>query len=641
MVVYCPFTFKPVEIMKKMLSLLIIVSGLFLFAREKSINIIPRPAEIEMQRGKFIFNEYMPVGYSDESILQYANMFIGRINKAAGFNLRPKHSDAGNIQFILNKSYDRKIGDEGYVLRISDRSLVLSANKPAGILYGVQTLFQLLPNEIFGDGITETEWSVPAVKIIDYPCFGWRGIMLDVSRHFFDKEEVKRVIDEISQFKFNTLHLHLTDDHGWRVEIKSYPKLTGTGAWRVERQEYFNFRKPPGENEPATYGGFYTRDDIRELVTYAQKRNISIVPEIDVPGHCMAAIASYPELSCSRNTDTKVDPGTAFTEWFGNGKFKMNIDNSLNPSDENVYKFLDSVFGEIAEIFPSDYIHIGGDECYKGYWEQDENCRNLAMKLGLGSIDDLQGYFMKRVEDIIRSKGKKVIAWDELLHYDENSDATVMIWRDSDLAEEAVKKGKQIILSPNAFSYLDFQQGEKSIEPEVYSGLRLKTCYSFEPAQNISNTKYILGGQGNLWTEQIPTFRQLEYMLFPRCWAISETYWSPGSGKNWDDFISRTENQFLRSDFAGINYSRAIYDPILTCDSLGKNIRITMSTEANNLDIYYTTDNTMPDNLSNKYSEPVILPSDKMTLRVITYRNGIPMGHLIILTGKDLRERIE
>ena len=268
------------------------------------------------------------------------------------------------------------------------------------MFYGTQTLTQLLPQAVESQTATSANWTLPAVRITDYPRFGWRGIMLDVSRHFFPKEDVKRYIDQLARLKYNTFHWHLTDDNGWRIEIKSLPKLTEVGAWRVARSGHFGDRADPKPGEPVPYGGFYTQDDIKEIVAYARARNVTIVPEIDVPGHSMAALAAYPELSCTKAA-VSVNPGTPFSEWYGNGTFKMKVENTLNPSDEKVYAFLDKVFTEVAALFPNPYIHVGGDECYKGYWAQDTACQALMKKLNIRHVEDLQGYFMSRVEKIL------------------------------------------------------------------------------------------------------------------------------------------------------------------------------------------------------------------------------------------------
>jgi hexosaminidase len=531
------------------------------------------------------------------------------------------------------------IGKEGYTLVSTANGVVITANAPAGLFYGMETLLQLLPKEIESKTAVNVPWTIPSVKITDYPRFGWRGIMLDVSRNFFTKEEVKQYIDQLARYKFNTLHWHLTDDNGWRIEIKSLPKLTQVGAWRVPRYGQFGGRTAPKAGEAATVGGFYTQADVKEIIQYALDRNVTIMPEIDVPGHSMSAIASYPELSCTKDTTTKVNPGSSFSEWYDNGTFKMKIDNTLNPSDEKVYAFLDKVFTELAALFPNPYIHVGGDECYKGFWTKDAGCQALMKKMNMTHPEELQAYFMKRVETILKSKGKKLIGWDEILEGGIAPEATVMSWRGIKGGIEAAKMGHDVVMTPTTFAYLDYQQGEQTIEPPIYAGLRLSKCYSFNPVPDGVDAKYILGGQGNLWTEQVVTLHHAEYMTWPRGWALSEDFWSPNASKNWANFIQRVEKQFDRSDVEGVNYSTAIYDAIINVTGKNGKTTVSIDSEVPGLDIFYTIDGAMPNMYSPKYSKPVELPEGPVTIRVVTYRNGKQTGHLITLTPEELKKR--
>ena len=358
---------------------------------------------------------------------------------------------------------------------------MISANEPAGLFYGVQTFLQLLPREIEGEGIRRGAWTAPAVRIVDYPRFAWRGLMLDVSRHFFSKEDVKAYIEEMTKYKFNTFHWHLTDDNGWRIEIKAYPKLTQVGAWRVQRYGHFNERPDPLPGEPATYGGFYTQEDIKDIVQFARDRFVTIVPEVDLPGHSMAAIAAYPELSTRKDTSTKVNPGTAFAEWYNNGTFKMRVENAVNPSDEKVYEFFDTVFGEIAALFPGQYVHVGGDECYKGFWASDPGCQALMKKLKIRHVEDLQGYFLDRIEKILKAKGKKLIGWDEILEGGISPEAAVMSWRGMEGGIEAAKLGHDVVMTPSSHTYVNMTQGEPTVEPPVYASIRARKVYALEP----------------------------------------------------------------------------------------------------------------------------------------------------------------
>jgi hexosaminidase len=625
--------------MKKLILLLLLFSVATVYGQKPVIQIIPQPVDIQQSDGFFVLAGTSTIGFDTPEGGQVAEMISRKLNLSTGFSFRPSQQKAGSIQFNLNKTPDAKIGKEGYILVSSANGVVITANQPAGLFYGMQTLLQLLPKEIESKAPIKMTWSVPAVKITDYPRFGWRGLMLDVSRNYFTKEEVENYIDQLAKFKYNTFHWHLTDDNGWRIEIKSLPKLTEVGAWRVTRYGKWGKRAEPKSGEAATAGGFYTQADIKEIVQYAQNRNVTIVPEIDVPGHSMAAIASYPDLSCSKDPNTKVNPGSSFSEWYNDGTFKMLIDNTLNPSDEKVYQFLDKVFTEMATLFPSPYIHVGGDECYKGFWIKDAGCQALMKKMNMTKPEELQAYFMKRVETILKSKGKKMIGWDEILEGGIAPEATVMSWRGIKGGIEAAKMGHNVVMTPTTFAYLDYQQGDKTIEPEIYSDLRLIKCYSYEPVPDGVDSKYILGGQGNLWTELVESLHYAEYMTWPRGWALAEDFWSPKESKNWTNFIQRVEKQFQRSEIEGVNYSSAIYDAIIKVKEKDGKMLVDMDSEVPGLDIYYSIDGSMPGIYSIKYTKPVELPAGPIILRVVTYRNGRQIGHLIILNPEELKKR--
>ncbi len=595
--------------------------------------------EIQKTAGAFQLTGSSSVSFSDPECRNIAELLAKKLNIPTGFLIRTQQGTSGSIQLNLNKIPVDKLGKEGYTIVSSAKGVVITANSPAGLFYGGQTLLQLLPKEIESKTAVKIKWTLPAVKITDYPRFAWRGLMLDVSRNFFTKSEVMQYIDQISRFKYNTLHLHLTDDNGWRIEIKSLPRLTEVGAWRVPRAGHFGERSDPKPGEKATQGGFYTQEDMKEIIKYAQERFVTIIPEIESPGHSLAAVASYPELSCTNNPESRVNPGTPFSEWYGNGTFKMLVDNTLNPSNDKVYEFLDKVFTELAAIFPSPYIHVGGDECYKGYWLQDEGCQALMKKLNLRHVEDLQGYFMNRVEGILKAKGKRLLGWDEILEGGISPDATLMSWRSLKGGIEASQLGHDVIMSPLQFAYIDYQQGDQTIEPPLYAGLRMNTCYSFEPVPEGAVAKHILGAQGNLWTEQVPTFRHAEYMTWPRGYALAEVFWSPKESKEWNGFVKRAEYQFGRDDLAGINHSLAVYDAIISVNRKDGKMTVTMDSEMPGLDIFYTIDDTMPDSYTLKYSKPVELPEGPVTLRVITYRNGKPIGHLITLNPQELAKR--
>ncbi len=537
---------------------------------------------------------------------------------------------------------DKSIPADGYRLKISATGVSLSANSPSGIFYGVQTLLQLFPKEIVNkDGHTSVkQWSLPLVSIEDHPRFGWRGLMLDVTRHFFTVAQVKDYIDQMVKYKFNMLHLHLTDDQGWRIEIKSLPKLTEVGAWRVERTGTFGTFPKPQPGEKPTYGGFYTHEDIKELVKYAADRFVNILPEIDVPGHSLAALASYPDLSCTPG-EYYVSPGDRFMVWPGGGQhFYGLIDNTLCPANEKVYEFLDKVFTEVAQLFPFQYIHMGGDETARNFWEKDEQIKALMKKENLKNLDEVQSYFVKRVEKIINSKGKKMIGWDEILQGGLAPNAAVMSWRGMSGGIEAAKSGHEVVMSPTDFVYIDYMQGDASIEPPVYSTLRLKKTYSFEPLPEGVNEKLIRGGQANLWTEQVYNMRHAQYMTWPRALAVAEVLWSPKEKRNWNGFVPRVEKQFERMDAAQVKYAPSLYDPIITVSKKDSaTIIVTMDTEVEGLTIHYSFDNSFPDNFYQAYKAPLTVPNESAALKLVTYKGNKQMGRQMVITMAELKKR--
>ncbi|CCH01494.1 beta-hexosaminidase [Fibrella aestuarina BUZ 2] len=610
---------------------------------QAQIQLVPQPVSVQPQPGHFTLTKATTITYTKPESASVAAMLSRQLAEQTSLTLTSRPAAAAPVNTILltlTPTPDAKLGREGYRLSSSPKGVVITANQPAGLFYGTQTLLQLVPTEQPAPtGRMTQPTNVPAVQIIDYPRFGWRGVMLDVSRHFFPKADVMRYIDELARLKLNTFHWHLTDDNGWRIEIKSLPRLTSVGAWRVPRDGHFGERPNPKPGEAATYGGFYTQDDIREVVKYAQARNITIVPEIDIPGHSMAMLAAYPNLSCSKDTSVRVNPGTQFAEWYGNGTFKMLIDNTLNPSDEAVYATLDKVFTEVAALFPGPYIHAGGDECYKGYWEKDPGCQALMQKEGMKHVEQLQGYFMKRVEKIINAKGKKFLGWDEILEGDVSPSATVMSWRGMKGGIEAAQHGHDVVMTPSTFAYIDYMQGDPTLEPRIYASLRLKTCYEFEPVPPGIDSTRILGGQGNLWTEQIPTLAHAEYMTYPRTWALSEVFWTPRNRRDWAGFIPRLEAQMRRADAAGVNYARAAYDPIVSTTIADNKLTLMLDAELPGTDIFYSLDDTVPGRYSQRYSQPIPVPEGDVTLRAVTYRNGQPAGRMLTLKRDELLKR--
>lgn len=606
-------------------------------------SVIPIPVKMEVKSGSFPLSAATSISYPKNRGLDFSfHFFTERIQSATGIVL--KQNDGGNaaIMLVLNEKPNAQLGTEGYVLEVSETKVVASANTAAGVFYALQTILQLLPPTIESSSRSGTAWSIPAVSITDYPRFGWRGLMLDVSRHFFSKEFVKSYIDRMARYKFNRLHWHLTDDNGWRIEIKGYPKLTEVGAWRVPRTGTFNSNTPPKAGEKATDGGFYTQDDIREVVAYAKERFIEILPEVDVPGHSMAALAAYPELCVTRDTSIRVNPGTAFSTWHGNGKFDMHIDNTLNPIDEKVYVFLEQVFREVASLFPFEYIHMGGDECYKGYWERDASVQAFMKKNAIKNGEELQAYFNKRVNTIIKKQNKKMIGWDEILEGGRVPGATVMSWRGTKGGIEATQHQHAVVMSPSPQYYFDFMQGDASIEAPVYNTTRLSQVYAFDILAPGIDSTFVLGGQANVWTEQIPTEAQAYYQTYPRAFALAEGLWAPKAKRNWNDFMRRTENHFERFEAAGINYSPSVYDPIITVTRNNRNeLLVTLDSEAANIDLFFTIDNSIPNQYHQRYLNPILLPADVDYFKVVAYRQGKPIGRLISLKTEELAKRVK
>jgi hexosaminidase len=611
----------------------------------QTISIIPAPVSLKQEAGHFLLTNSTTISVpaKQPELASIAKYFAEKVKPATGYILTTVEAKPASIVLTLNAKPDSRLGQEGYTLHTEAGKVDITANTAAGIFYGVQTLLQLLPVEILSSSlIQDVEWKAPSVTILDYPRFTWRGQMFDVSRHFFSKEYVKRYIDRMASYKLNRFHWHLTDDNGWRIEIKSLPRLTSVGAWRVPRVGTFGSNDAPKPGEPATYGGYYTQADIKEIVQYAKERYIEVLPEIDVPGHSMAALASYPELSVTNDTTLKVNPGSSFSTWFGNGKFEMHLDNTLDPTDEKVYQFLDKVFTEVAALFPFEYIHMGGDECYKGFWERDKNVQAFMKKNNLKNGEELQSYFVKRVGKIIQSKKKKMMGWDEILEGGIAPGAAVMSWRGTKGGIEASHLKHPVVMSPAPVYYLDMYQGERSIEPPVYNSARLKEVYTFDLVPAEMDSAYVLGAQGNLWTEQIPTEPQVEYMTYPRALAMAESFWTPEKQKDWNSFVPRVEHHFKRMDIARINYAQSIYDAIVTVrkNASGKLI-VELATEVPGLDIYYTVDNSIPNQYYPKYNSPIEYPAGADNLRVITFRKGEPVGRLISLKTEDLEKRVK
>ncbi|RWZ87641.1 MAG: beta-N-acetylhexosaminidase [Hydrotalea sp. AMD] len=610
----------------------------------KGINIIPIPVSVQEGMGSFTLLPTATIGYTPTAaVKEIAQQMQQKIARATGFSLaKSKGLSNATIQLQILTKRDTVLGNEGYRLQVTPTAVIIKANEPAGLFYGVQSLWQLLPAAIESKTVVnKMNWKIPEVAILDYPRFVWRGLMFDVARHFFTKQQVENYIDEMAKYKFNILHLHLTDDEGWRIEIKGLPRLTEIGAWNVKKVGYFGTFTPPKPDDPRNYGGFYTQDDIKEMVAYAQKKFVNILPEIDVPGHSLSAIVSYPDLSCTPGANTyHVRSGEEIMDWSHGAPPIALIDNTLCPANPKVYTFLDTVFTQVAKLFPFPYIHVGGDECPKNFWEISPAIHQLMQKEGLKTMEEVQSYFEKRIEKIVESKGKKFMGWDEILEGGLAPNAVVMSWRGMKGGIEAAKMKHRVVMSPTTFAYLDYMQGDSIIEPRVYATLRLNKAYSFEPVPDSVDSKYILGGQANLWTEQVYNTRHLQYMTWPRAFAVSETVWSPKANKNWLDFVNRVEHQFKRLDIEQVKYAPSMYDPIFTATKNAEGgLQIELATEVPNLQIHYSFDNSFPDQFYPVYSTPLTPPEDAVMLKVITYRGNKVMGRMIAMPIKELKKR--
>ncbi len=513
--------------------------------------IIPLPQKMARQDGVFQLSAGTRI-YVDSGSRATANFLTDPLRKSAGYPLKisVKSFGSGAIPggiLLTTKNADTNLGPEGYELTVTTNSVVIRAPAQAGLFYGVQTLLQLLPPEIFSSNrVDHVNWQIPCVQIDDWPRFQWRGFMLDVSRHFFTKAEVETLLDAMAMHKMNVFHWHLTDDHGWRIEIKKYPKLTAIGAWRPGVGFGFPTNSTTAYGPDGRYGGFYTQDDIRDVVKYAAARHITIVPEIEMPGHSTAALAAYPQYSC---TGGPFEPAT--TAGIFNGIY--------DPAKEETFQFLADVIAEVAPLFPGKYIHIGGDEVPKETWKNSADCQALMKREGLKNEEELQSWFVRRIEKIVNANGHSMIGWSEILQGGLAQNAAVMDWIGG--AKEATAAGHNVVMTPTAYCYFDFYQSSNHVtEPKAatWGGpLTLDKMYAFNPMPtNVPPAlqPLILGAQGNLWTEQIPNFKHAEYMTFPRACALAEVTWSAQDSRNWEDFMRRLQIHLRRLDELNINY---------------------------------------------------------------------------------------
>jgi hexosaminidase len=512
---------------------------------------------------------------------------------------------------------------DAYELTIDKDKISIRSGSYGGFLYGIESLIQLLPDEIESNTVnTGITWLVPKIEIKDQPRFQWRGLMLDLSRHFFGKEYIKKTIDRLAMHKMNVLHLHLVDDQGWRIEIKKYPKLTEVGAWRVDQEDQaWNARLITKPGEKATYGGFLTQEDLKEIVAYAQSRNVEVVPEIEMPAHVMSAIAAYPELSCS-GTSVGVPSGGVWP-----------VDEIYCAGKENTFEFLENVLLEVMEIFPSEYIHIGGDEATKTNWKKCPHCRARMRSEKLKNVEELQSYFIKRMEKFINAHGKRLIGWDEILEGGLAPEATVMSWRGVKGGLEAAEQGHDVVMTPGTHCYFDHYQGPQNEEPLAIGGyLPLNKVYQFDPVVDTmtpEEAKFVLGGQANLWSEYISTESHSEYMIFPRLAALAETVWSPKELRNWDDFSERIKKMMHRYDLMGINYAKSAYLVTATSkvDLENKSVSISLQNEFPCSDIRYVLEDKDLNKDATKYTGPIEI-NRTTVIKASLFEENKPVGNI-------------
>lgn len=504
--------------------------------------IIPRPARLEFDEGEFVFDRSTRIA-APGSLDGVVGWLRGALGPATGLPLS-RVSDAASVASAVELTLALDLKPEGYRLSAGPEGVRIEGGTAAGVFYGCQALLQLLPPTIYRRARVDGEiWRVPAIRIEDEPRFGWRGTMLDVARHFMPKHDVLRFIDLMAMHRLNVLHLHLTEDQGWRIEIKRYPRLTEVGSWRRESQVGAG-EDAPGDGRP--HGGFYTQDDIREIVAYAAERFITVVPEIESPGHVQAALAAYPELGV---TGEQLE---VWTRWGVNY-------NVLN-AEESTIEFFLGVLSEVMDLFPSQYIGVGGDECPKDQWRDDPRTQQRMAELGLANEDELQSWFMRRFDDRLTSRGRKLFGWDEILEGGLARGATVASWRGMAGAIAAARQGYDVVACPDDRVYLDYRQSASDDEPiPVSIVLTVSDVYHFEPVPpelTEVEARHVLGGQANIWTEYMDSPRTVDYFAFPRLCALAEALWITGE-RDYDDFSGRLDQHRARLDAIGVEYRHA------------------------------------------------------------------------------------
>jgi hexosaminidase len=577
-------------------------------------SIIPQPVKLVLSSGKFHLDQNVSIKYqaNQTSLKPAVAYFIASINNISGIRMAINDPSKKTIELLIDPKL--QLNMEGYELKVTEQHIQITAKGYAGIIYGFQSLLQTVPQVR-----TNARLDIPCMNIVDEPRFKWRGMHLDVSRHFFSPELVKTYIDLMAAYKMNTFHWHLVDDQGWRIEIKKYPKLTSIGAWRVDQTELVWGTRPQalaGENP--SYGGFYTQEQIKEIIAYAAIRNITVVPEIEMPGHIASAIAAYPELSCSGKHQL---PMTG-------GNYK-DMSSNYCAGNDSVYHFLEDVLTEVINLFPSKFIHIGGDEVDKTDWKKCVKCQARIKKEGLKNEDELQSYFVKRIEKFINSKNRKIIGWDEILEGGLAPDAAVMSWRGEKGGIEAANMNHFVVMTPGTPCYFDNYQAGPEGEPLAIGGFNtLKKVYAYEPIPSeLAKEKhqYVLGAQANLWTEFITTAAHVEYMVLPRMLALAEVVWSPINTRNWDDFNRRLKYHFNSFDQKGLHYSPGNFTVDIRPISKDHQLSVELLTESPAAKIYYTTDGSIP-SISSNFYHGTIPVTKSLTIKAVTVLNGKVMN---------------
>lgn len=598
--------------MKKLLLVLILVPGILI--AQQRVSIIPQPVSLQINPGAFVIDNGTAVKFNavDKELKLVADFFSAAIKNISGKTLLLNTAAKKNIELKIAKTND--IGDEGYLLNVTPSAITVVANTRAGIIYGIQSLLQTLPAIR-----TNAALEIPAMRITDYPRFKYRGMHLDVSRHFFGPEFVKEYINLLASYKMNTFHWHLVDDQGWRIEIKKYPNLTSVGAWRVDQTDKVWASRPQAKpGEAATYGGYYTQEQVKDIIKYAAERNVTIIPEIEMPGHVASAIASYPALSCTQQPQLPLTGGNY-----------SGMSSNYCAGNDSVFSFLENVLTEVIALFPSKYIHIGGDEVEKAPWKACPKCQARIKADGLKDEDGLQSYFIKRIEKFIVSKGRKIIGWDEILEGGLAPEATVMSWRGEAGGIEAAKMKHDVVMTPGSPCYFDHYQAGPEGEPLAIGGMNtLKKVYDYEPIPkelNEDEAKYVLGAQANLWAEYITTAEHVEYMVLPRMLALAEVVWSQKENKNWENFNERLQTQFKAFGQKGLHYSLGNFTVSIKPSSQNGKLFVDLSSEIMNAAIYYTKDGAEPTLSSNKYTAPIEI-NNSVLLKASTVVNGRIMG---------------